>query len=108
LSRESRLPSPRADEVAQEGEGFFVVILIHARQREGQRQLAGLLDRGQLDANAEIIEPIERMAQYRGPRRRSGMAPKKRSHQASWVSMGAGESMTSAMRSALCGFRRTQ
>ena len=54
-----------ADEVAQEGEGFFVVILIHARQREGQRQLAGLLDRGQLDANAEIIEPIERMAQYR-------------------------------------------
>ena len=56
-----------ADEVAQEGEGLLVVEGIHARQREGQRQFAGLLDRGYLDADAEIIEPVEGGREGGGP-----------------------------------------
>ena len=54
-----------ADEVAQKGEGFFVIKLIHIGQRKGQRQLAGLLDRIDADADAEVVDAIERNRQGR-------------------------------------------
>ncbi len=55
-----------ADEVAQEGERLLVVVGIYAWQREGQPQLAGLLDRFYLNTNTEIVEPVERDRQGRG------------------------------------------